>query len=309
MRAVATTSYATVAVTEAGEVWTWGEPGLLGDGSLVKRLVPAQMVRPPGMGLVRDVQGVYSHVVALTENGELWAWGGGSGALDGIGLAPTGAAPIRVPTPAGVVFNKVAVSPFYAIARDTNGGFWSWGSGQGAVHQLSVPSDVVDIDTGYYFQQYRTKTGQLYSVGSNNVGQLGDGTTTNRAAPVAVLGLGAVSLNSAGGGHGLAIPRYGSGSLPGEVSPADATAATEEIRSTDEYATSGDPVDVSSGALTTAGIEDLSSPAYGMLFSRSYSSRLLADRSMGRGWVSNAFGPWFDFCKRGEWDVCKTSRF
>src|SRR3712207_7610633 len=47
--------------------------------------------------------------------------------------------------------------------------------------------------------------GTVRSWGSNNDGQLGDGTTTDRLAPAAVPGLTGVSAVAAGGTHSLAL--------------------------------------------------------------------------------------------------------
>jgi RHS repeat-associated protein len=287
IKSVASTVYTSLALSQDGELWTWGGSELLGDGSTVNRTAPALMPRPVGMGPVKQVEGVYGHVVALTENGELWAWGDNVIQDLGAGPGPARLLPGRVITPPSLVFDKITVAPFYAIARDTAGDFWGWGAGQGLFHKLVVPAGVVEIEGGYYFQLYRTAAGQMFGRGFNDYGQLGDGTLINRATPVPVLLPGPVVAFSAGGGHGMAIPLLTGGSLPGEVSAADATTATEVIRPVDEFVTAGDPVDVSSGALTMASVEDLSSPAYGMSFSRSYSSRLLTQRSLGRGWVSN----------------------
>lgn len=79
---------------------------------------------------------------------------------------------------------------------------------QGAFHQLtSLPVGVVDIDTGYYFQLYRMKDGSVQTVGNNELGQLGDGTTISRATPRRI-DLAPVAAISAGGTHGvLANPK------------------------------------------------------------------------------------------------------
>lgn len=111
-----------------------------------------------------------------------------------------------------------------------------------------VPADVVDIDTGYFFQVYRTRSGQLLGVGSNTQGQLGDGTLIDRTTPTPILLPGPVVAYTVGGAHAMAIPLLASGSTPGEVSFLEATVGTEVIRPVDEYVTAGDPVDVSSGA-------------------------------------------------------------
>src|SRR6185312_15197966 len=51
--------------------------------------------------------------------------------------------------------------------------------------------------------------GTVWAWGSNTSGQLGDGTTTQRAAPVQVTGLSGVTAIAAGSNHSLAVKSDG----------------------------------------------------------------------------------------------------
>jgi len=53
-------------------------------------------------------------------------------------------------------------------------------------------------------------SGQAYCWGSNNTGQLGDGTTTDRASPVPVAGALSFSAIAAGAGHTCGVTATGS---------------------------------------------------------------------------------------------------
>jgi alpha-tubulin suppressor-like RCC1 family protein len=64
---------------------------------------------------------------------------------------------------------------------------------------------VTAVSTGNGFFLALLKTGQVEAWGVNNLGQLGDGTTTNRATPVMVKGLTQVTAISAGGFSSLAL--------------------------------------------------------------------------------------------------------
>lgn len=64
---------------------------------------------------------------------------------------------------------------------------------------------VTAVSTGNGFFLALLNTGQVKAWGTNNLGQLGDGTTTNRATPVTVKGLAHVTAISAGGFSSLAL--------------------------------------------------------------------------------------------------------
>jgi hypothetical protein len=64
---------------------------------------------------------------------------------------------------------------------------------------------VTAVSTGIGFFLALLKTGQVEAWGTNNLGQLGDGTTTSSATPVMVKGLAHVTAISAGGFASLAL--------------------------------------------------------------------------------------------------------
>jgi alpha-tubulin suppressor-like RCC1 family protein len=69
---------------------------------------------------------------------------------------------------------------------------------------------VTAVSAGIGFFLALLKTGQVEAWGANQVGQLGDGTTTNSATPVMVKGLSHVTAISAGGFASLALLSNGS---------------------------------------------------------------------------------------------------
>jgi alpha-tubulin suppressor-like RCC1 family protein len=66
-------------------------------------------------------------------------------------------------------------------------------------------SGAVAISAGRGYNLALLSNGTVMAWGRNSRGQLGDGTTTNSAAPVAVRGLSGVTAVSAGASHGLAV--------------------------------------------------------------------------------------------------------
>lgn len=151
--AVAAGAHHSLAPKGDGTVWAWGWNGVgqLGDGTLTDHRLPAPV---PGLTGVTAIAAGTHHNLALTHDGTVWAWGWNHYGQLGTGPAATpGTRPVQVPGSAGAT----------AIAA-------------GAAHSLSVRPV-----GGYAF---------VWSWGYNGLGQLGDGTTTDRRVPVRSLAQG-----------------------------------------------------------------------------------------------------------------------
>lgn len=138
-----------VALDTDGVIWTWGanDDGQLGIGSLVDAATPARVAMPNGVTFTAVAAGA-RHVVALDQNGALWAWGenfeGQIGNGDGAGGAV--AVPVRALAPGGVRFISVAAANLHSLAIDEDGNVYTWGSnsegqlGHGTGVPRAVPS-------------------------------------------------------------------------------------------------------------------------------------------------------------------------
>lgn len=100
---------------------------------------------------------------------------------------------------------KIASGAGHTLALDNSGKVWAWGwnnNGQLGTnnktnYQYAVPvldevgvkqiSNIIDISAGYYHSSFVTASGEIYQVGLNNYGQLGDNTNTQRLLPVKML--------------------------------------------------------------------------------------------------------------------------
>ena len=80
---------------------------------------------------------------------------------------------------------------------------------QGPWSELSLVG-ATSVSAGYYHTLAVKADGTVWTWGWNGFGQLGDGTTANRAAPVRVAGLANIASVSAGGYQSFAIGRDGS---------------------------------------------------------------------------------------------------
>jgi len=126
-----------------------------------------------------DVSSQDSHVLALTRDGRVYAWGKGDKGRLGIGPMPV--INFRTRTPAAMSF-----LPFPMLVPDLNG---VKAIGAGGTHSLALLAD-----------------GTVRAWGENRWGSLGDGTTTNRDRPVVVQGVrNAVAIAASGSGCSVAL--------------------------------------------------------------------------------------------------------
>ena len=194
-----------------GTVWAWGNNsgGQLGNGTATDSSVPVQVtgltdVRKIVMGidLANQVEG--GSCYAIKGDGTLWAWGNNSSGQLGNGTTTNSAIPVQVTGLTGV--QKVSIFGAGALALKTDGTVWAWGNnsgGQLGIGTVSAPATVPvrvtsltgvrDITTGTSGQQtYVVKgDGTVWGWGSNDYGQLGNGTTNGgfSSTPAQVPGL------------------------------------------------------------------------------------------------------------------------
>ena len=205
--AVAAGSGHGVALRADGTVATWGvnDYGQLGDGTITRRVSPVNVTG--GLDDVIAVAAGQLHTVALKFDGTVWSWGynGGADGILGAGIPDTQrTAPVQVVTASGALTGVVAIAAGqrHTIALKSDGTVWVWGFGYyGALGQgntssqnkaIQVPglTGVTVIAAGGWFsvalQTNGSPTGNVWAWGSNDSGQLLDGTTTTRYSPVLI---------------------------------------------------------------------------------------------------------------------------
>lgn len=141
----------TCAVVTSGNIkcWGWNYLGQLGDGTITDRPTPVTVV---GLGNAASVSTGMWHTCAVTSDNSAKCWGYNLYGALGI----------------GTIDNNTYSSPLNVVGLSGN---------------------VTAIAAGYADTCAITLGGGLKCWGENGVGQLGDGTTTDRPTPVDVIGL------------------------------------------------------------------------------------------------------------------------
>jgi alpha-tubulin suppressor-like RCC1 family protein len=189
------------ALTAAGAVKCWGDNpfGELGDGTRRGRLRPVAVTSLRGR--VRALASGQLHSCALTAAGAVKCWGWNKFGQLGDGTTHDRLRPVAVDGLGGV--RALALGRFHSCALSASGVVKCWGSnhygqlGDGTGRRRLRPVPVAGlgrpvraIASGQLHSCALTAAGGVKCWGSNNLGQLGDGTRHGRWRPVAVVGLG-----------------------------------------------------------------------------------------------------------------------
>lgn len=247
----------TCAITPTSTLKCWG----IYNGAV--QVAPVDVLGIGGVGLLNGVTAVTAgngFTCALLTTGSVACWGSnGSGQLgDGTTIAHTVPALVKGVGGVGQLMNiaAIAVGRFAVCALTRDGGVVCWGDNSakqlgdntGTNHALPAPvlgvggsgwlSGISSITMGMAHVCAMTVTGGAVCWGSNQYGQVGDNTTTERGMPVVVQGVGGVgSLSgiaaiSAGWLHTCALTTAGNVLCWGDESSGDLGDGTRIQRDT-----------------------------------------------------------------------------
>jgi hypothetical protein len=192
--AIATGTDHALVLRSDGTVWAWGRntAGQLGNGTTANSLSPAPV---PGLTNVIAIAAGNEHSLAIKADGSVWAWGLNNAGQLGDGTTTSRTTPVRVLQVAGAT--AIAAGGLHSLALGSDGRLWAWGYnefgqlGDGTTLDRATPvvivanaSDVAAISGGLTHSLIVKRDGSVLGWGTNNSGELGDGTLANRLVSV-----------------------------------------------------------------------------------------------------------------------------
>jgi len=205
-----------------GTLWAWGANSF---GRTGLGLTAGATTTPTQVGSATNWQSVSaggSHSLAITTNGQLWAWGANTAGQTGLG---TNSGNQIIPAQVGSATNwqSVATGWQFSVGTRTDGTLWAWGNNFNGRTGLNVdtglqltPAQVgsatnwQSVSAGDAHSLAITSNGQLWAWGNNDSGRTGFGISTgNQIIPVQVGSATNWQSASAGNNHSLAITTNG----------------------------------------------------------------------------------------------------
>jgi len=168
----------TLALSQNGSVWVWGENscGQIGDGTFDDHLTP---YRIPTFTAKSITAGHLSNAT-LASDDQVWFWGNWGSSNDEAIASDCDFSDIDDPkatTPQRISFEdfdsiEAENATLYGIKSD--GKIYQWGFG----YSSEIPElQDIELISGELHALFADNKGQLFSLGSNDSGQLGDGST------------------------------------------------------------------------------------------------------------------------------------
>jgi alpha-tubulin suppressor-like RCC1 family protein len=212
----------TCGVTTDNRVYCWGSNarGQMGNGTFLGGSTPVAVV---GARRFRQVSAGYVHTCAVSLFDVAFCWGNNDNGRLGDGTRTEHLWPVRVH--GALRFRRVVAGGFHTCGVTTGSRAYCWGRnehGQLGDGTITTRLKPVAVGGGLSFRQVSvgaariglkwqsvtcglTTDSKAYCWGDNLHGQLGDGSTTQRTTPVAVMPHLQFSQVNTGGGHTCAI--------------------------------------------------------------------------------------------------------
>jgi len=182
-----------IALKEDSTLWAWGrnsrrQLGL--SGSTSNRTSPVIVNNDSNWV---DISAGSEFVIALKNNGTLWAWGYNYDGQLGDGTSNT----LEIPTQIGTDTNWIAIAAGYnhSMGLKADSTLWTWGNNQygqlGRTGNTKIPMQVgtdkwCTIATGGFHSFGIKSDSSLWAWGRNLYAQLGDNSTNNKTTPTKI---------------------------------------------------------------------------------------------------------------------------
>uniref|UniRef100_A0A0B7BGT1 HECT-type E3 ubiquitin transferase n=2 Tax=Arion vulgaris TaxID=1028688 RepID=A0A0B7BGT1_9EUPU len=226
-------------ITTNGELYTWGKGryGRLGHGDSEDQSRPKLLEALKGYRVVDVACGSGdAQTLCITDDDSVWSWGDGDYGKLGRGGSDGCKVPMKVEALQSLGVLKVECGSQFSVALTKSGAVYTWGKGD--YHRLGHGTDdhvrrprrvtalqgkkVIDVACGSLHCVACTETGEVFTWGDNDEGQLGDGTTNAIQRPRLVTALTGKKINrvACGSAHSLAWSTHkpvSAGRLPTSV--------------------------------------------------------------------------------------------
>jgi len=220
---VATGMYHNLAIQSGGTLWLWGWNGInqlgQGTGDTSSRLSPVQITPIYWSNIATGVTA--KSTLGVQSNGTLWAAGLNNSGVLGNNSTTNQSSLIQVGNLSS--WTKVGCSYNFAVALQSNGSMWAWGSqaavgllGNNSSFGVSSPIQIgslsvwTQVSVGVNHSLAIQSNGTLWTWGNNGSGQLGTSDITNRSTPSQVGASSTWTQISGGNTFSLALQSGGS---------------------------------------------------------------------------------------------------
>ncbi|MFA6867165.1 MAG: hypothetical protein WCR54_06570, partial [Clostridia bacterium] len=210
------------AVSANGDLYAWGKNdiGQSGDCTLSNNLTPKQIT---AVVEISYIAAGANYTVVIDSNNNLYTWGNNADGKLGNGNTVNSLLPLLIKVEMDGMFNKIACGNNHSMALSDAGYLYTWGAnnygqlGNGYIVDALEPQRIIvqdvifkEIACGNGHSLALSSTGELYTWGHNNYGQLGDGTSDDCYTPkhIAVSGVTFKQI-ACGYDHSLAISSNG----------------------------------------------------------------------------------------------------
>ncbi|XP_065082582.1 probable E3 ubiquitin-protein ligase HERC2 [Ochlerotatus camptorhynchus] len=214
-------------ITSQGHVLTWGKGryGRLGHGDSEDQLQPKLVEALLGYRAIDIACGSGdAQTLCITDDDNVWSWGDGDYGKLGRGGSDGCKVPMKIESLAGLGVIKVECGSQFSVALTRSGSVYTWGKGDyhrlghGNTDHVRRPKKVaalqgkkiISIATGSLHCVACSDSGEVFTWGDNDEGQLGDGTVTAIQRPRLVQSLQGKHIVKVicGSAHTLALSTY-----------------------------------------------------------------------------------------------------